>query len=122
MELAPYPAHIRMDRAKPSTARAVAAARNQGSFERSGVQKLQRALVTAAAHVELFVRDGWLIHLALMSDVRGHFEDLHGLLLDILEDAVPPAYLSDILQVRRAPALASACCAACCCRTGFMLF
>jgi hypothetical protein len=65
------------------------------------VQQLNRAFVTAAAHVELFVRDGWLIHLALMSDVKGHFEDLHALILDILENSVPEDMLGDVMQHKR---------------------
>ena len=65
------------------------------------MQQLNRAFMTAAAHVELFVRDGWLIHLALMDDVRGHFEDLHALVVDILEAAVPEHLLSDVLDHKR---------------------
>ena len=70
------------------------------------MQQLNRAFVTAAAHVELFVRDGWLIHLALMSDVKGHFEDLHALIIDILEAAVPEHLLTEVRNYSYLPLLA----------------
>jgi hypothetical protein len=67
----------------------------------STMQELNRAFVTAAVHVELFVRDGWLIHIALMDDVKGHFEDLHVLIIDILHGFVPEHLLTEVLQHRR---------------------
>ena len=72
------------------------------------MQELNRAFVTAAVHVELFVRDGWLIHVALMDDVKGHFEDLHVLIIDILQGHVPEHLLADVMQHKRRCAARSA--------------
>lgn len=64
-------------------------------------KELHKAFQTAAAHVELFVRAGWLIHLALMDDVRGHFESIHQLIVDILEASVPAEHLGEVLAHKR---------------------
>ena len=64
-------------------------------------KELHKAFQTAAAHVELFVRAGWLIHLALMDDVRGHFESIHQLIVDILEASVPEEHLGEVLAHKR---------------------
>ena len=64
-------------------------------------KELHKAFQTAAAHVELFVRPGWLIHLALMEDVKGHFESIHQLIVDILQNSIPEGHLAEVLAHKR---------------------